>query len=283
MKVALESTLITHGLPSPTNVEVALKLEEVVRSGGCVPQTVAVLAGVAKVGLSLDEIRLLARRENVFKAGVRDLPVVISQRMWASTTVSATMRLAKGSGIPVFATGGIGGVHKGKWDVSQDILELSRTSMVVVSAGPKAILDLSGTYEMLETFGVTVVGYQTDEMPAFYSRESGIPITRVNSPDEIAAIYHNAGSLGLPGAILVFDPIPPEFEITANEYTTWLDRSLAALEAGGLSGSAVTPFLLDKMAEYSEGKTVACNIELLLNNTTLASQIGRALEGMEQS
>jgi pseudouridylate synthase len=277
MKLALESTLITHGMPHPKNIEVAFLLEEVVRSEGCEPQTIAILDGKVKVGLSREEIEILAKKPDVLKAGVRELPMVLAQKKWASTTVSATMRIANQNGIPVFSTGGIGGVHPGQWDVSQDILELSRTSMVVVSAGPKAILDLRGTYEMLETFGVTVVGYQTDEMPAFYSRSCGIPIPRVDSPEEIAQMYCTARDLQLPGAILVFNPITAEYEIPEDLIETWRGKSLDDLKAARVSGKGVTPFLLAKMAEHSEGKTIASNIQLIVNNVRLGCDIAKAL------
>jgi pseudouridine-5'-phosphate glycosidase len=278
MKLALESTIITHGLPYPRNIEVAFLLEETVRGEGCEPQTIAVIDGKVKVGLSHEDIETLARHPDVLKAGVRELPIVLAQKKWASTTVSATMRIASQSGIPVFSTGGIGGVHPGSWDVSQDILELSRTSLVVVSAGPKAILDLNGTYEMLETFGVTVVGYQTDEMPAFYTRGCGIPIPRVDSPEEIAEIYCRAQDLKLPGALLVFNPIPAEYEIPESAIQEWRDQSLKDLQEAGVSGKGVTPFLLAKMAEYSDGKTIISNIQLVINNVRLGCRIARALE-----
>jgi pseudouridine-5'-phosphate glycosidase len=273
MKIALESTLITHGFSHPKNIEVALLLEDTARSLGCQPQTIAVLDGQIRVGLTEAEIRELASREGVTKAGVRELPLVLASKGYASTTVSATMRIAHNSGIPVFATGGIGGVHPGDWDVSQDILELSRTGMVVVSAGPKAILNLRGTHEMLETYGVTVVGYQTDEMPAFYSRSAGIPISRVNSPQEIVQIYKAAQELKLPGAVLVFNPIPPDYEIPESQIEIWRDQSLADLRDEGVSGKEVTPFLLSKMAEHSQGRTIDSNIQLLKNNVILGCQI----------
>ncbi len=280
MKIALESTLITHGFAHPKNIEVALLLEDAARSLGCQPQTIAVLDGQIRVGLTEPEIRDLANRGEVTKAGVRELPLVLASKGTASTTVSATMRIAFNCGIPVFATGGIGGVHPGEWDVSQDILELSRTPMIVVSAGPKAILNLRGTHEMLETYGVTVVGYQTDEMPAFYSRSAGIPIARVDSPREIVQIYKAAQELKLPGAVLVFNPIPPDYEIPESQVEAWRDQSLADLRTEGVSGKGVTPFLLSKMAEHSQGKTVVSNIQLLKNNVILGSQIALEFERM---
>jgi pseudouridine-5'-phosphate glycosidase len=281
MKIALESTLITHGFPKPTNVEVAMLLEDTAREMGCQPQTIGVIDGKIRVGLSRAEIGALADRPEVVKAGVRELPLVQAQRKWASTTVSATMRIAHGQGIAVFATGGIGGVHPGKWDVSQDILELSRTPLVVVSAGPKAILDLPATAEMLETFGVTVLGYQTGEMPAFYTRSCGLPIARVDGPEEIARVYRANRELDLPGAILVFNPIPPAYELSEEMIRVWRNRSLGDAEKAGVSGKEVTPYLLARMADYSGGKTVESNIQLLKNNVQLGCRVVQALEFLD--
>jgi len=277
VKLALESTLITHGFNPPRNVEVALLLEEAARKKGCLPQTIGILNGDIRVGLTEEEIISLAEHKGVLKAGVRELPLVLARKLWASTTVSATMRIATANGIPVFSTGGIGGVHPGAWDVSQDILELSRTRMIVVSAGPKAILDLHGTYEMLETYGVTVVGYQTDVMPAFYTRSSGISIPRVDNPEEIAEIYRAAGKLDLPGAVLVFNPIPEAFEIPEEEIEVWRTHALADLEAASITGKGVTPFMLAKMAEHSNERTVVSNIELLRSNVELGAEIALAM------
>jgi pseudouridylate synthase len=277
MDIALESTLITHGFPQPINLDLAFALEQTARDNGCEPKTIAVLAGEVKIGLTKEEITALADRSGVIKAGVRELPLVIAQKKWASTTVSATMRIASRKGIPVFATGGIGGVHPGKWDVSQDIIELSRTPMVVVSAGPKAILDLQGTNEMLETFGVTVVGYQVDEMPGFYARSCHMPIMRVDSPEEIADIFIAARDYQFPGAVMVFNPIPVEYELPDELIDTWRDLALRDLQKEGISGKQVTPFLLSKMAEYSQGRTIKSNIELLKNNVVLACQVRKAL------
>jgi pseudouridylate synthase len=277
MNIALESTLITHGFPKPTNIDLAFMLEDTAREMGCQPQTIAVIEGEVKIGLTHAEITALADREGVIKAGVRELPVVIAQKKWASTTVSATMRIASRNRIPVFATGGIGGVHPGQWDVSQDILELSRTPMVVVSAGPKAILDLKGTNEMLETFGVTVVGYQVDEMPGFYSRSCHLPILRVDTPEEIADIYCAARKYDFPGALMVFNPIPKEYELPDDLIEKWRGLALKDLQTKAISGKKVTPFLLSMMAEYSEGRTIKSNIELLRNNVVLACQIRKAL------
>jgi pseudouridine-5'-phosphate glycosidase len=280
MKVALESTVITHGLPYPQNVETALSMENIVRENSGVPVTIGVLAGKIKIGMTADEIERMAKEENVFKAGVRELPIMLAQKRWASTTVSATARLAYLNKIHVFATGGIGGVHPGPWDVSMDLMELSRTPIVVVSAGPKAILDLPGTYEILETIGVTVVGYQVDEMPAFYSRSSGIGLPRANDPAEIAEMLMQSRKLGLTNAILVFNPIPAQYEISNEEVEAWKNLSNQDLADAGVSGKQVTPFLLARMAHHSEGRTVKSNRSLLENNVLLATQIGHEIEKM---
>ncbi|MDX9851588.1 MAG: pseudouridine-5'-phosphate glycosidase [Anaerolineaceae bacterium] len=280
MKVALESTVITHGLPYPQNVETAFSMEDIVRDNGGVPATIGVLGGKIKIGMTREEIEQLAHEENVFKAGVRELPIMLAQKRYASTTVSATARLAYLNNIHVFATGGIGGVHPGPWDVSMDLFELSRTPIVVVSAGPKAILDLPGTYEILETIGVTVVGYQVDEMPAFYSRSSGIGLPRANDPAEIADMLVQTRKLGLTNAILVFNPIPRQDEITNEEVEAWKTLSNQDLAAAGVSGKGVTPYLLSRMAHHSAGRTVVSNRSLLENNVLLATQIGLEIEKM---
>jgi pseudouridine-5'-phosphate glycosidase len=280
MKVALESTVITHGLPYPQNVETALSMENIVRENGGVPATIGVLAGKIKIGMTADEIERMAKEENVFKAGVRELPIMLAQKRWASTTVSATARLAYLNKIHVFATGGIGGVHPGPWDVSMDLMELTRTPIVVVSAGPKAILDLPGTYEILETIGVTVVGYQVDEMPAFYSRSSGIGLPRANDPAEIADMWMQARKLGLTNAVLVFNPIPTQDELSNEEVEGWKNLSNQDLAKAGVSGKQVTPFLLARMAHHSEGRTVKSNRSLLENNVLLATRIGHEIEKM---
>jgi len=278
MKVALESTVITHGLPYPQNVETAFSMEQIVRDHGGVPATIGLLDGDIKIGMTAAEIERMAKEENVFKAGVRELPVMIAQKRCASTTVSATARLAYLNKIHVFATGGIGGVHPGPWDVSMDLFELSRTPIVVVSAGPKAILDLPGTFEILETIGVTVVGYQTDEMPAFYSRSSGISLPRANDPAEIADMLLQSRKLGLTNAILVFNPIPVQDELSNEDVEKWKNLSNQDLATSGVSGKGVTPFLLSRMAHHSNGRTVASNRSLLENNVLLATQIGLEID-----
>ncbi|MEJ5229910.1 MAG: pseudouridine-5'-phosphate glycosidase, partial [Pseudothermotoga sp.] len=206
--VALESTVIAHGLPKPKNIEIALELEEIVRDHNCIPKTIGLVAGEIRIGLSNEEIRQIGTREDVMKVGVSEIAIAVALKRWAATTVSATMHLAHLSGIKVFATGGIGGVHStDRWDVSQDLVELSRTRMIVVCAGPKSILDLRGTIEMLETLEVTVVGYKTDKLPAFYCRSTEIPITKVETVEEILSIFLSKERFDLPGSVLVLNPI----------------------------------------------------------------------------
>lgn len=278
MRVALESTVITHGLPYPENVETAFAMEKIVRNHGGIPATIGILDGEVKIGMTEQEVLRLAKEESVYKAGVRELPYVIARKACASTTVSATSRLAYMNGIDVFATGGIGGVHPGEWDVSQDLFELSRDPIVVVSAGPKAILNLRGTSEMLESLGVTTVGYQTDEMPAFYSRKSGIPILRVDTPQEIAEILLTSRSMGLTNTVLVFNPIDIEHELSNEEVDRWKELSNQDLEKSGVHGKGVTPYLLSRMAFHSNGRTVVSNRSLLENNVSLACEIANAIE-----
>lgn len=281
MEIALESTVFTHGFPYPHNIEIALKLEQVAKNNGCQPRTIGIINGKPRIGLSEKEIHDLATHENVIKAGVRELPYVIAKNLWASATVSASMRLAAMHSIKVFATGGIGGVHHGKWDVSQDIMELSRTKIIVVSAGPKSILDLATTSEMLETFGVLTVGFKTDEMPAFYSHHSKIKILPVDTAEEIINIFHSMDSMRIESGLLVFNPIPAEHEIPDELVKSWVDKAEEDLRKNRISGKQVTPFLLQKLAEYSEGRTVQSNKILLENNVLLGCEILKALAKAE--
>ncbi|MGJ8455314.1 pseudouridine-5'-phosphate glycosidase [Pseudothermotoga sp. U03pept] len=280
--VALESTVIAHGLPKPKNVETAMELEAVVRRHDCTPKTIAIVAGEVRIGLSSEEIQEIGTREDVMKVGVSEIPVAVALKRWAATTVSATVRLAYLSGIKVFATGGIGGVHSTKdWDVSQDLIELSRTRMIVVCAGPKSILDLRSTVEMLETFQVTAVGYRTDRLPAFYCRSTSIPITKVESVEEIVSIFLSKESFDLPGSVLVFNPIPERYEIDEVEFKKWHQLAEKDLEWSNVKGKDLTPFLLSRLAHYSDGRTVESNIELLKNNVNLACQIVDQLSKMQ--
>lgn len=272
--VALESTVIAHGLPRPLNVQVAQQLEDLVRQKGCEPKTIAIIEGQIRVGLTLDELVQLGMRDDVMKVGVAEIAIALAKKAWAATTVSATMRIAAMNNIEVFATGGIGGVHDTqKWDVSQDLVELSRTRMIVVSAGPKSLLDLRSTIEMLETLQVTVLGYKTNKMPAFYVRQVDVPLQRVDSVSEIVEIYLEKCRLNLPGSVLIFNPIPAEYEISEELLSEWDRRAKEELKRSRIEGKAVTPFLLAKLAEISNGRTVRSNIELLRNNVSLACDI----------
>src|SRR5215510_3030593 len=277
--VALESTVIAHGLPRPQNLETAHRLEEVVRQSGAVPATIAIIGGKLTVGLNDDEIKLLAERTDIRKISTRDIPVAVAQGWNGATTVASTTWIAHRAGIKVFATGGIGGVHRGSLpDVSADLPELARTPIVVVCSGAKIVLDLPATREWLETHAVTVVGYQCDELPAFYSRKSGLPIdARVDSAEEVAKIYRAQRDLEIESALLVVVPVPAEFEVPAEELQIVLTTALEDAEWKGITGPALTPFLLSQMAERSGGSTLRANIALLENNARVAAEIARAV------
>jgi pseudouridylate synthase len=281
--LALESTVIAHGLPSPRNLEVALRLEEVARAAGVTPATIAVIHGRIRIGLRLDEIELLARREGIAKLSRRDLALACARGWNGATTVSATMVAAHRAGIAVFATGGIGGVHRDAtdtMDVSADLLELARTPVVVVSAGAKAILDLPRTVELLETQGVPVVGFRSDDFPAFYSRSSGVKAPlRVESEGEIAAMYRAQRALDLEQGILITNPVPREAEIPAAAVRGWLEQAAAEMESAGVQGRDVTPYLLGRLAEISGGRTLESNVALLESNVRLGCAIARAISG----
>ncbi|HBT39961.1 MAG: Pseudouridine-5'-phosphate glycosidase [Thermotoga sp. 50_1627] len=282
--VALESTVIAHGLPRPLNVQVAQQLENLARQKGCEPKTIAIIEGQIKAGVTLEELVQLGMRDDVMKIGVAEIPVAVAKKAWAATTVSATIRIASKHGVEVFATGGIGGVHDiEEWDVSQDLVELSRTRMIVVCAGPKSLLDLKATVEMLETLQVTVLGYRTDRLPAFYVREVDIPVLRVDDVSEIAAIYFAKCRLDLPGSVLVLNPVPAEYEISAEQLFEWDRIAKEELRKAKIEGKAVTPFLLAKLAEISNGKTVRSNVELLKNNVSLACDIANELVRYKES
>ncbi len=277
--VALESTVIAHGLPYPHNVETALHLEAVVRAAGAEPRTVGIIEGRASVGLSEAEIRLLGSAEGVHKVSWRDLPVAVARRRHGATTVAATMWLAHRHGLNVLATGGIGGVHRGEGhDVSNDLEALARVPMVVICAGAKAVLDLPATREALETLGVTVVGYRTDELPAFYSRTSGLPVdVRCDTPADVAALVRARRDLGLPGATLVAVPVPAEAAIPQEEIAPAIERAVAEAAQRGLRSAAVTPFLLARLAELTGRRSLHTNRALLANNARVAAQIAVAL------
>lgn len=278
--VALESTIITHGMPYPQNLETARAVEAEVRSAGAVPATIAILDGKIHVGLGDAELESLARARDVMKLSRADLAVALASGRTGATTVAATMIAAHLAGIGVFATGGIGGVHKGaeeSFDISADLLELAQTPVTVVAAGAKAILDIPKTLEVLETQGVPVIAYGQDEVPAFWSRRSGLAAPlRMDSAEEIAAAAIMRARLGLPGGQLVTNPIPLTDEIPAEELAPIIARAQTEAEAQGVTGKAVTPFLLQRIFELTDGQSLDANIALVLNNARLAAAIARA-------
>lgn len=279
--VALESTIITHGMPYPQNVATARDVEAVVRGSGAVPATIAVVEGRIKVGLSADQLDWLGTAQGVLKLSRSDLPYAVSAKRHGSTTVAATMICARLAGIRVFATGGIGGVHQGfeeTMDVSADLDELARTPVTVVCAGAKAILDIPRTLEYLETRGVPVVGYQTDVFPAFWSRASRLPVPiRLDGPEAIADLILAKQSLGLEGGVLVANPIPEVDEIPFDEMNRFIGTAIQAAKARSISGKAVTPFLLSHIYEITEGRSLSANIALVRNNAALAARVAVAL------
>lgn len=279
--VALESTVIAHGLPHPRNLETARSLEDIVRSEGAHPATIGVVDGVPVIGLTLEELERLAAAKDVVKASARDLGPVMASGRSAATTVAATAVLARRAGIRVFATGGIGGVHRGgeaSLDVSADLAALARTPIAVVSAGAKAILDLGRTLEALETLGVPVVGLGTDEFPAFYVAESGHALEhRVSDEGGAALIARAHWSLGLESAVLVCNPPPPSPEWTLDETRSLIERAEADARAAGIEGKALTPWLLDRIASLTEGRSVDRNVELLESNARAAARLAVAL------
>jgi len=277
--VALESTIISHGMPYPANVEMAVEVEGIVRELGATPATIAVLDGRPRIGLLPDDLELLASHDEVMKVSVRDLPYVVARGVHGATTVAATMRLAALAGIRVFVTGGLGGVHRGaatSFDVSADLTELGTTDVAVVCAGVKSILDIGLTLEMLETLGVPVVGYGSDEFPSFFSRASGhrAPMC-VDTPADVAAMMRAKWGLGLDGGLVVANPIPAEDEIPAEEIGVIIDRALADMDARGISGKDATPYLLGRIVELTDGASLTANIALVRNNARLGTAIAR--------
>jgi pseudouridine-5'-phosphate glycosidase len=300
--VALESTVISHGLPYPANLETALRLEEIVRSQGAIPATIGIIGGEIIVGLDRAQIEHLATAKEVRKVSRRDLPVVVARRLDGATTVATTAWAARQAGIRVFATGGIGGVHRvGGWrleaggaissiqhpassflsaDISADLPELAQTPLLVVCAGAKAILDLPATLEWLETYGVPVVGYGTDRFPAFYHRDSGLPVdVRADSPEEVAALYRAQRALGLPGGMLVTVPVPQDAELPRDQMEAAIAQALEEAETRGVSGKALTPFLLARVSALTGGSSLRANLALLENNARVGAQIAMALAG----
>ena len=277
--VALESTVITHGLPIPQNMELARDMEAKVRAQGAVPATVALLDGKIRVGINDEELEKLANAKNPVKVSRRDFAKAIVKKLDGGTTVAGTMLAAKQAGIRVFATGGIGGVHReGHMDISTDLQALSDTPMIVVCAGAKSILDLPATLEYLETMAVSVVGYQTDEFPAFFSRKSGLKVSvRLDSPEEIAAFAKAHWDLGLKSAILVTNPIPEEYSLPDDFINPIIKQASQDAQDGGVHGQALTPFLLSQINKLSKGRSLRSNLVLLHNNATLAAQIAKVM------
>jgi pseudouridine-5'-phosphate glycosidase len=276
--VALESTIISHGMPYPENVETALLVEKTVRDNGAVPASIAILGGKMKAGLSVAEIEFLGKAgRGVAKVSRRDLPFLLANGQPGATTVATTMLIAEMAGIRIFATGGIGGVHRGAavtMDISADLQELARTSVAVVCAGAKSILDLGLTLEYLETHGVPVIGYQTDEFPAFYTRSSGFGVDcRLDSPNEIAKVLKTKWLAGLSGGAIVANPIPTEHEPLAAPIQAATEQALADMQRLGITGKEVSPFLLGKIKELTGGESLRANIELVLNNARLAAKV----------
>ena len=276
--VALESTIISHGMPYPQNVQTALMVEQAVRDSGGVPATIAIIRGVPTIGCSKEEIEALGKAGlTATKVSRRDIPVVVANKLMGATTVAGTMILADMAGIKIFATGGIGGVHRGAektMDISADLDELSKTEVCVVCAGAKSILDLNLTMEYLETKGVAVIGYTTDELPAFFTRKSGIKVCyRMDSALEIAKTLKAKSDMGLTGGMLITNPIPEEYSMDATVINQAIDKAILEAEQRGIKGKDITPFLLDKIQKITGGNSLASNIQLVLNNARLATQI----------
>ncbi len=282
--VALESTIIAHGMPYPDNVRTAREVEQIVREGGAVPATIAILQGRIHIGLSPDELEYLGREgRNIAKVSVRDLPFAVAMKRDGATTVASTMRLAAMAGIHVFATGGIGGVHRGaedSFDISADMTEFAESNVAVVTAGAKAILDLALTLETLETLGVPVVGYGTDEFPAFYSRRSGhtVPM-RCDTPDELAALMKAKWEMGLRGGVVVANPIPQGSEIPADEIAPVISAAVKSADERGIIGKDLTPFLLAEIAGVTGGRSLTANIALAKNNAEVGAAVAVAFAG----
>jgi len=279
--VALESTIISHGMPYPKNVETALNVEKIVRENGAVPATIAILKGRLKVGLTADEIEYLGKAKDVVKCSRRDIPFIIAKKLDGATTVASTMILASMAGIKIFATGGVGGVHRGAqetFDISADLLELAQTDVAVVCAGAKSILDIGLTLEYLETNGVPVVGYQTDELPAFYTRKSGFGVDyRIDSPEEMAQALKAKWDLKLKGGLIIANPIPEAYAMDLDTITKAIEEALKQAQRDGIKGKESTPYLLAKVKELTGGDSLDSNIQLVYNNAKVGAQVAVAL------
>ena len=280
--VALESTIISHGMPYPQNVETALRVEEIIRENGAVPATIAIIGGKLKAGLTMDEIEYFGKKGlSIAKASRRDLPVLVSRGEDGATTVATTMIIAHMAGISIFATGGVGGVHRGAettMDISADLEELAQTPVMVVCAGAKSILDLGLTLEYLETKGVPVIGYGTDELPAFYTPHSGFKVDyRIDSPAELASAFRAQREMGFAGGMLVTNPIPDEYAMDAQVINSAIDQAVAESLENKVSGKDTTPFLLAKVKELTGGDSLDSNIQLIFSNASLAAKTAAAL------
>jgi len=280
--VALESTIISHGMPYPKNLETAMQVSQMVRDNGAVPATMAIINDKLKAGLTKSEIELLAKEgPKVLKTSRRDMPYVVSKKINGATTVAATMIIAQMAGIKIFATGGIGGVHRGApetFDISADLQELAHTNVAVVCAGAKAILDLNLTLEYLETQGVPVLGFQTEELPAFYTRKSGLKVDyRLDSPQEIASFLKSKWGLNLNGGVVIANPVPEIYQMDYDLITKTIDTALLEAHKLGIKGKESTPFLLEKIANLTKGESLETNIKLVLNNAALAAKIAVAV------
>lgn len=280
--VALESTIISHGMPYPQNVETALNVENIIRENGAVPATIAIIGGRLKAGLSKEEIEYLGKKgQDVNKASRRDLAVLVARGEDGATTVTTTMIIAHMAGIKVFATGGIGGVHRGAettMDISADLEELGQTPVMVVCAGAKSILDLGLTLEYLETHGVPVIGYGTEELPAFYTRKSGFGVDyRIDTPEDLAAAFHASREMGLKSGMLVTNPIPEEYSMDADVIGAAIEKAVAEAKEQGIHGKATTPFLLAKIKDLTGGDSLDSNIQLVYNNARVAAKTAAAL------
>lgn len=275
--VALESTIISHGMPYPQNFQTALKIEETVRKAGAIPATIAIINGKIKIGLSDAELEFFAKEKNILKASRRDIAIAVSQKLNAATTVSATMICAKLASIKIFATGGIGGVHRGaekSMDISADLFELAHTNIAVVSAGVKSILDIGLTLEYLETMGVPVIGFKTEDFPAFFTNKSGFKTNyKIDTEKEIADIIKSKYELGISGGVLIANSIPEKYSLDKKFIDDAIENSIRLAEKNNIKGKDVTPFLLSKINDLTKGKSLDANIQLVLNNAELAAKI----------
>lgn len=279
--VALESTIISHGMPYPQNMEMAQKVENIIRENGAIPATIGIINGRLKAGLTKEELEYMATTKGVIKASRRDLPFIVAKKLDGATTVASTMIIAEMAGIKVFVTGGIGGVHReaeNTMDISADLQELANTNVAVVCAGAKSILDIALTLEYLETHGVPVAGYQTEEFPAFYTRKSGFKVDyKVDTPEEMAAALKAKWEMNLKGGVVIANPIPAEHELDYDLITNAIEKALLEAKKQGIKGKESTPFLLAKVKEVTEGKSLKANLELVYNNAQVGAKIAKEL------